>query len=179
MYQNLNAPTIQTDRLFIRFVDKKDVYEYYKICSNPSVCRYLTFNPYKSIKETSIVIDNMIRAYLQGSDVNLSIILKEENLVIGSISLSFKQYDNSAEVGYILNEVYWNKGYMNEALNALIIVCKEYYNLDYLTANYLQDNISSEKLLLKNGFNIDEIINNGFIKNNQFYNLVKTSLILK
>lgn len=178
MYQKLSAPTIQTDRLYIRFVDEKDVFAYFKMCSNPLVCRYLTFNPYKSVNDTKNVINNMIRAYIQGSDLNLSIILKSTNVVIGSISLSFNEFYNTAEVGYILDELYWNNGYMNEALSALIKVCKEYYKLDCLYANFLEDNLSSKKLLLKNGFKIEQVNYNGFIKNNSYYNLVKTSLIL-
>lgn len=178
MYQFLSAPVINTDRLLIRIVDLTDANFYFKICSNYNVCRFLTFNPYRTINETKIVINNMIRAYIQGRDLNLSIVLKSTNEVIGSISLTFDKMANKADVGYILDESYWHNGYMSEALRSLINVSKEYYKLDYLTASYLQENNASSNLLLKNGFKIDEIITNGFFKNNVFYNLVKTSLAL-
>ena len=177
MYNNKSALTIKTDRLFIRVVDRNDYNDYYKFCSNPNVCKYLTFNPYKNIFQAKRAIDNMIRAYIQGSDVNFSIIYSNENKVIGSISIAFKS-NNIGEIGYILDESYWNNKIMDEALKAVIRVCKEYYSLNALTASYIIENIASEKLLFRNGFNIYETTKCGLIKNDRCYDLNKVVLYL-
>lgn len=171
MLNNLSAPTIQTNRLFIRIVDLSDSNDYFEFCSNPNVCRYLTFNPYVSLRQSKNAINNMIRAYLQGTDVNFSIINSSISRVIGSISLTFNK-DNSATIGYILNENYWNKGYMSEAISAICKVAFSYYKVDCLYAKYIKDNIASEKVLNNNGFTICDVINNGFVKNGRLYDLV-------
>ena len=178
MYTNINAPTINTDRLLIRLVSIYDYKDYYTFCSNPKVCEYLTFNPYSNVLQAKKAVENMIRSYLIGSDVNFSIINKENNQVIGSISLTFSKHTNSADVGYILDEDYWNQKIMSEALTAIINIAFNYYQLDYLTASYIKENRSSEALLRKCRFNIYDVIEGGFIKNNKKYDLVKCVLTL-
>ena len=68
---------------------------------------------------------------------------------------------------------YWKNGYANEAIKALIEVAFDYYNVNVIEAKYLLENIASKNLLKKNEFIIDEIIKDGFIKNNRKYDLVK------
>ena len=65
---------------------------------------------------------------------------------------------------------------MSEALKEIINVAFTYYNLDYLTASYLKDNKASEALLNKFNFQIYDVINNGFIKNNLKHDLIKCVL---
>lgn len=176
MFYNLTAPYIETDRLILRVVDMEDAKAYFIFCSQKEVCRYLTFNPYQDFNQAKNSIQNMIRSYLQGSDVNFSILLKKSKLVIGSISLSFKKEYNLAEIGYILNYDYWRQGLMSEAIKALIKASFEYYHLDGLYANYIEENENSAHLLMKNNFKIIQIEKQGFIKNGTPYNLVKTFL---
>ena len=176
MYSNLNAPTIQTDRLIIRLVCLEDAPFYYSFCSNPNVCKYLTFNPYTNFNMAKRAIENMIRAYLIGSDVNFSIIYKENKQVIGSISLSFSNTTNSADIGYILDDKYWNKSIMSEAINSIIEVAFNHYNVDFITASYISNNKASEALLNKFNFKVTDRISNGFIKNHIGYELVKCIL---
>lgn len=173
-----SAPTIETNRLFIRVVSSEDYKDYYRFCSNKNVCKYLTFNPYTNFFQAKKAINNMIRAYLANTDVNFSIIYKQENKVIGSISLSLKN-DNIGEIGYILDEAYWNNKIMDEALKALIKVCKDYYCLDALIASYIKENIASEKLLENNDFIVYETQKCGLIKNDKCYEIIKVMLNLK
>lgn len=173
MLQYKVAPVIHTDRLLIRIVSEDDAKDFYEFCKDPKVCTYLTFNPYKNVFYTKRILNNMVNAYIHGSDANFSIVYKENNKVIGSISLHFLENENVGDVGYLLNSSYWNKGIMDEALKAFIEVAFSYYNLDYLTASFIKENIASERLLLKNGFKINEYIKNGLIKNNKYYDLIK------
>ncbi|MCI5745235.1 MAG: GNAT family N-acetyltransferase [Erysipelotrichaceae bacterium] len=169
--KGLNAPVINTDRLFIRLVDINDYQAYFNFCSKAEVCQFLSFNPYSNVNQAKIAINNMIRAYLADSDVNFSIVLKKTNDVIGSISLSFKN-DNSGEVGYLLDSTYWNNKIMDEALKAIIEISFNYYQLNYLCASFISENVASEKLLLNNGFKIIKVEPTLFKKNNKVYNLV-------
>ena len=171
MKKYLTAPTINTNRLFIRIVDLSDSYDYFHFCSSANVCKYLTFNPYKTLSQAKNAINNMIRAYLQGTDVNFSIIYNENKRVIGSISLTFN-IDCSATIGYILNEEYWNLGIMKEAIDAMCNVAFKYYEVDFIKARYISSNIASEKVLLANGFVKVGVITNGFLKNGVYYDLI-------
>lgn len=177
MLNEKTAPKIETNRLIIRLVDLSDAFSYFKFCSDPIVCQYLTFTPYNNLKQASVAISNMIRAYLSGSDLNFTILLKDSKVIIGSISLTFLKDYNGAEIGYILDRFYWHNGYMGEALKAIIRASFEYFNLDFLIANYIDENILSAKLLQKNNFVIYQHSKNAFSKENKVYNL--TSCFLK
>lgn len=176
MLQFKTAPLIETDRLIIRIVSIDDAKDFYDFCKDPKVCTYLTFNPYKSVFYTKHILNNMINAYIHGTDANFSIIYKENNKVIGSISLHFFENINTGDVGYLLNSSYWNKGIMSEALNAFVNIAFNYYKLDTLTASYIVQNKTSEKLLNKVGFKMYEYVEDGIIKNNKRYDLVKMVL---
>lgn len=176
MYTSLATPTIRTSRLLIRFVDISDVNDYFEMCSDSEVCKYLTFNPYKNVKDCEKTINNMIRARILGSDVNFTILDKESKTVLGTISLSFHENDNDVEIGYLLKRKYWHQGYMDEALKPMIDVAFNHYNANRINANYVSENISSERLLLKNGFKVESIKRYGFKKNLRNYDLVYTYL---
>ncbi len=176
MYNKIFAPKILTNRLLIRLVEFNDFYDYFLMCSDIDVCRYLTFNPYDNDRQAQIAINNMLNAYMNGTDTNFTIILKETNQIIGSISLTFHKENNSAEIGYILNKNFWHNGYMDEALKAIIKTSFEYYHLDFIIANYIDENVSSAKLLDKNGFVIYDHLNKAFMKNHIAYNITKTIL---
>lgn len=173
MLQYKTAPVIETDRLIIRIVSISDAKDFFEFCKDPKVCTYLTFNPYKSVFYTKHIINNMINAYIQGTDANFSIIYKKENKVIGSISLHFFENENVGDVGYLLNSSYWNKGIMSEALDAFIKMAFSYYNFDALTASYISENLASERLLKKFNFSVIEYVKDGITKNNRKYDLVK------
>ena len=166
---------IKTKRLTIRFVDLADAKDYFVFCSNPNVCRYLSFEPYKHVFQAKKAINNMIRSYLVNKDINFSIILNETNRVIGSISLSINDF-HCADLGYLLDEKYWNKKIMSETVPEIIKVAFDYYKIDTLYAKYVKDNQASEKLLMNNGFKQMTINHGAFEKNNQVYDIYVTRL---
>ena len=152
MLQYKVAPLIKTDRLTIRIVDSNDCYDFFEFCSDPKVCTYLTFNPYKSVTYTKWILENMQNAYIHGTDVNFSVVLNTNKKVIGSVSLHFFENENSAELGYLFNCSYWNNGYCKEAVNALINVAFDYYGVNCIYASYIVGNNASKTILKKIGF---------------------------
>lgn len=84
---------------------------------------------------------------------NWEIILVEENRSIGGIGLSGLPDDNGATmVGYFIDTPYRNQGFASEALSALISWAKQDQGLHQILADTPLNNITSEKVLLKNGF---------------------------
>ncbi len=87
------------------------------------------------------------------------IILKDENRVVGSISLKnyYKNEKGFYEIGYGLNEKYRNKGIMRGALKNFIeyFFCNDYAEGFY--AEVLKENPPSSKVLIANNFEkVDE-----------------------
>lgn len=71
---------------------------------------------------------------------------------IGGIGLH-SSLDNNAWIGYYLDKDYWRKGYGSQALSRILELGFKELNLKMIYAYTFEGNISSQKLLLKHGFN--------------------------
>lgn len=111
--------TIQTKRLLLRkphMDDAPAIFETY--AQDPEVTRYLVWKPHKIIQETEQFLLACRQLWRTGKDFAYTITLKENDKLIGMCDMhpmSFK-----IEVGYVLARPYWSKGYMTEALRAVI-----------------------------------------------------------
>jgi [ribosomal protein S5]-alanine N-acetyltransferase len=76
------------------------------------------------------------------------------NTVVGLIGPKGKPINNSIEIGYGLLNKYWNKGIMTESVS---ILCDWYFentSVTVISADTDNTNISSQKVLIKNGFKL-------------------------
>ncbi len=176
MYKGLGAPNFYTNRLYCRPIDLCDIRDMYEICNNRQVTKYLTFEPHRSTLDTKHVIENMIRSYYSGNSINYAIIQKDTNKMIGSASITFNLYENSAEIGYLLNQNSWNQGYMSEVIKAIVQIAFEYYHLNCLYAKHILENEASKKIILANHFKLMQVNENSFLKNNHLYTILEYKL---
>lgn len=108
--------------------------------------------------------------------VDYLIVVKEINTVIGTIYFKSFPVNGASEIGYGMSPQYEGKGYMSEALNAMLLYGKN-NGINTVLADTKIDNIKSQNVLKRNGFIVDKIENGTmyFIKqNNSFkqYNIV-------
>lgn len=105
-----------------------------------------------SIENQREIILDSYRQYLNGNCANFGI-FKDDRL-IGKIQVSnivvgvFK----SGIVGYSIDEKEQGKGYMKDAVSALLDYCFEDLQLHRIEASTLVDNIKSQSVLKANGF---------------------------
>lgn len=86
--------------------------------------------------------------------------LQENKKVIGNITLNLSQSEKIAEIGWISNKLYWNKGYMSEAVNAVIRNAFNNLGIEKIIATCTDKNIASFKLMEKCGMVRTNIENN-------------------
>ena len=79
------------------------------------------------------------------------IVLKENDRIIGSIDYKYVPENGVTEVGYGLNPAYEGHGYMTEALSAFLMFGQK-NGIKKVRADTLPDNIKSQKVLLRCGF---------------------------
>ena len=94
----------------------------------------------------------MIEAFRQTRKYILAIVLKESGEVIGNILQcnGTNRYMNTVEVGYAIGKKYWNKGYMSEALKAMIDLLFE-SGVHKVNACHIPENIASGRVMEKCG----------------------------
>ena len=96
--------TIESERLIFRPWEKSDAPTLFKgWANNEEITKYLTWNPHKDIETTNYIIDKRIKEYEEKDRINFAIVLKENNILIGSIDV-VGYINNNPEIGYMLKK---------------------------------------------------------------------------
>ena len=150
--QHWEVPTIHTQRLVLRKIIESDIPALYKMCSNPNVAKLVTWEPHKSIEETRAFYNFVKFSYVQRVP-RFGFALKEDPTEIIGEATAFwsSKRDKIIELGVMLNESYWGKGYMVEALEAVIDYAWKNMNIVRIQARCKTENTQSFKMLTKLG----------------------------
>ena len=177
--KKFNLPRIETKRFILRKFTKNDIDDLYEYASDNEVTQFLSWDTYKSIDMAVDYIKNVLLKYSKNEIAPWGIEWKENSKLIGSID--FVQYDRknfSAEIGYVLNRKYWNKGIMTEALKEIIKFGFDEMNLTRIETKLDSMNVASEQVMQKNGLKYEgtlrkkEFLKNKFI-DVKYYSILK------
>jgi len=156
--------TIETDRLILREFQLNDLNNFYEYARNIHVASMLNWKPHIN-KEESL---NFLKEYIKNDEV-WAIALKENKKVIGHIKIypdenrgKYSEMNKSKLITYALSEDYWGKGYMTEAIKRVVKYTFVEMNTELLTAFHIPDNIRSENVLKKCGFQYETTIKEGY-----------------
>lgn len=174
-----DLPIIENKRFILRKFTKNDINDLYEYASDSEVTKFLSWDTYKNIDIAVDYIENVLLRYSKNEIAPWGIEWKENSKMIGSID--FVQYDKknfSAEIGYVLNRKYWNKGIMTEALKEIIKFGFDEMNLMRIETRLNAMNIASEMVMQKNGLTYEgtlrkkEFLKNKFI-DIRFYSILR------
>jgi RimJ/RimL family protein N-acetyltransferase len=103
----------------------------------------------------------------------------ESEKIIGTIGLIPKnpKLPNQYELGFVLGETRWGKGYAYEAATALISFTNKNYKIEKILAYCATQNIFSFKLLEKIGMQREGIIKKHLLKNGNYFDSYIYTLI--
>lgn len=154
-------PYLTNDYLIIRKMTVEDVPALSQISHNEQVYRYIPMSFYKKndrFLETAIGHLGG-RDFVKKKQIIAGIYLQEDpTMLVGLAEMfDYKKRENKITVGYRLNENYWNRQIATHALALM----KEYLlytvGLSKLQAFVMPENIPSAKVLLKNGFQKEDV----------------------
>ena len=160
-------PELYTSRLILRNITLKDAPELFYLRSNKDVMKYIDREPQKSVEETEDFIKFLLENQAKQEAVLWVLALKDNPAtMIGNIGYWRMEKENyRSEIGYMLHHDHWQKGYMKEALNAVIEYGFKVMNLHSIEANINPANIASQRILEKTGF-----MREGYFKENYYFN---------
>lgn len=154
------SPNIETNRLILRRYNEIDLDAFYEILHDERLHTYIPF-PDLTKEEELEYIKNCMAEVEESKYEKWSIVLKNENITIGNISVNtVNKKHNYCNVGYVVRYDYWGKGYASEALEAVsnyLLNDRNYYLVE-CSCNEL--NKQSSKVMLKAGFKKDGYIAN-------------------
>ncbi len=150
------AIPIETERLNIRYVSQSDAYDMYEYSSIDEVCRYLLWSPHLNIAATEGYIEFLEKRYLRGLYADWAVELKENGKMIGTCGFaSIDSEENSCEIGYVLSPYYRKKGYMTEAVEAVLALSFKELGFEKVKLRIIRENTDSIKLAERLGFTRD------------------------
>lgn len=110
--------TIKTKRLILRKLLPEDADAIFvAYAQDREVTKYLLWRPHAAVGETREFVKSRIAAWQDESEFTWAICLSDGSL-IGGIALRVICF--KTDLGYVLARPYWGKGYMPEALRALV-----------------------------------------------------------
>ncbi|HEX5874716.1 MAG TPA: GNAT family N-acetyltransferase [Pyrinomonadaceae bacterium] len=172
-------PVITTPRTVLRWISEDDIDGLYAIFSDPQVVRYWSSGPLPNREAAAAMQREIADSNEKETMIKWGLALRDSNLVIGTATLFNLNLDNGrAEIGYAMGRAHWGKGYMNEALSALVSHAFEVMNLRRLEADVDPRNATSIRTLERLGFQREGFLRErwhveGEIQDALFYGLLR------
>lgn len=162
--QSFSALRLHTERLQMRPLVHADASGLLRIYSDPEFMRFWSSEPWTSIDQAGALIDKDVRELAAGEHLRLGIFLADRAEIIGTCSLfNFVKQCRRAEIGYGIASQHWRRGYMFEAIGALIDYAFGALALNRLEADIDPRNIASARSLEKLGFKREGLLRERWI----------------
>ena len=150
-------PAINTKRLLLRRLLLEDAPEVYFLRTDTQVNQFVKRPQPKNLIEAEQFIAKINQGIDNNENIYWAIAIKGSDKMIGSISLwHFSENQKIAEVGYDLHTKLHGKGYMSEALRAVLNYGFKNIHLEQITAFTQKNNLKSLQLLRKHRFLLEE-----------------------
>ncbi len=171
-------PDLLTPRLRLRPFTLEDAAAVQTLAGNPAIAA-MTLNiphPYPdgaAAQWISTHADN----WQQGQSLTYAITRREDDVLMGCISLGFHARHEMAEMGYWLGQPYWNQGYATEAAQALIHYGFTDLKLNRIYAYHLPRNPASGRVMQKNGMTYEGLLRQAAKKGDTFEDLILYAIL--
>ena len=141
---------IDTPRLRLRppvMEDALSIFEDY--AQDAQVTRYLLWRPHKGIKETHDFLERSIAAWETGCEYSWVLTQRGDDRLVGMVGIRID--GSKVELGYVLARPHWGRGYMPEAVRAVIVWALKQEGIYRVWAVCDVDNHASARALEKVG----------------------------
>lgn len=172
-------PNLSSERLIFRELTVTDAGQVFKLRSDPAAVEFLDKEPMQQQEEALALINKILEGLHQNENISWAIALKEApSVLIGTIGFwrIIKEH-HRAEIGYMLLPEHFNKGYMTEAINAVIPYAFNEIKLHSIEANINPGNRASEAILIKTGFVKEAHFRENYYYDGKFLDSVIYSLL--
>jgi len=151
--EKLEAPVVDTARLTIRLVERRDLGDLFAVNGDEEVVRYNSFPAWKTPADGEAWLERELKKRESGEALQFVIVLRETGRVVGTMVLfKFDEPTGKSELGYSLARALWGRGLVSEAVAAFVEFAFENMGLRRLEASIDPRNGASAKVLTKAGF---------------------------
>jgi ribosomal-protein-alanine N-acetyltransferase len=147
----------------LRAFGAADLEDLFRCLSDPLTVEFVT-EPADGPDVLEGVLEEYMHGHERGVSLNWAIREKATDVYAGSVSLQeFSFHDLMAEAAFDLNRNFVSRGYMTEALGAVLAYGFEAMKLHRVEARVVQGNARSEKLLKRLRFRLEGNLRESFV----------------
>ncbi|EOO27195.1 ribosomal-protein-alanine acetyltransferase [Bacillus cereus BAG1X2-3] len=175
-------PILETERLRLVEIEQSYCQKIYEIFSLDEVTCYYGMNSFTEFGQASRMIESFSKNYFEKKAIRWGIVLKETNVLIGTIGLNNLQlWSKRSEIGYDLHPRYWGNGYTSEAVREIIDYGFKDLGLFRIGAITYPENVTSCRMLSKIGFQKEGLLRGYIHQGNKqhdalLYSIVRTDI---
>jgi len=162
--------TIKTERLTLRRIEIADAEMMFRNWANDDeVTRYMRWQAHKDAEESKTIIKEWFENYKNNHTYHWGICL-ENGEMIGSLGvIIIAEYDYKGEIGYCVGRKWWGKGYVSEAVKAVIDYMFTNTDIERIEAYHAVENPASGKVMQKAGMVFEGHARHKFKNNYGYY----------
>lgn len=177
---SMEFPVIETERLTLRKPRDEDVAPFLKICQDEEVMLYYGKEPYRTEKQSQDELDWFLKIWREGTGLRWVISLKGENAPIGDIGYyDYEKKHRKAEIGYKIAREHGGKGYITEALVAVLNFIYSETEINRVQALVDPRNPASYKVIEKQGFQREGLLKDYEYERGSYVDLYMYSILRK
>ncbi|MCH7549867.1 MAG: GNAT family N-acetyltransferase [Candidatus Krumholzibacteriota bacterium] len=146
-------PTLEGERVALRWLTEADVPALYTIFSDPDVCRYWSSPPMGSIEDAKRLLKEIHQCFRERSLFQWGIARLDDDHVIGTCTLAdLHPVHRRAEVGFALEKASWGQGLVREVLPLVFTFAFDTLDLHRIEADIDPANTPSIRIVESFGF---------------------------
>jgi RimJ/RimL family protein N-acetyltransferase len=117
----MDPRVLHTERLVLRPLADGDGDALFAIFSDAETLRYWSRLPMTACAEAEALIEDDRRGFAAGTSIRWALVRRDDQRLIGTVTLfKLERAHRRAEIGYILERGAWGRGYLREALTAVL-----------------------------------------------------------
>ncbi|MFC4769530.1 GNAT family N-acetyltransferase [Effusibacillus consociatus] len=178
-------PTFETDRIILRPFDLQDAQRVEILAGDKDIAETTLHirHPYPKGGAAQWIATHRHSA-TNGDGYVFAIVNKNQNELMGCISLNIDKSNDKGELGYWIGKPYWGNGYTTEAAKIIIRFGFEDLRLNRIWASAMTRNPASIKVMEKIGLKYEgtspqAILKWGNFEDVSFYGLLKSDFLLR
>ncbi len=153
-----DPPVLDTPRLTLRRMLRRDSEDMFAYARDPAVSEFLLWQPHESEAYTRRYLNYLQSRYRSRDFYDWAVVWRESGRMIGTCGFTqFNLESNSAEIGYVLARPYWGIGIAPEAARAVLRFGFRELRLHRIEAHYMIGNDRSRRVMEKIGMHFEGV----------------------
>lgn len=143
---------LATKRLVLRPMELDDINAVQKYAEKPSVVRFMEWGP-NTVEQTKSFVQLVIEKNKETPRLSYDFIvtIKKTKEIIGACGIYFKDDKQPPSLGWVFDDLHWNKGYGTEVAARLLAFGFLTLNIPVIYAGAVYENAASWKIMERLG----------------------------